>query len=221
MSCEWVDLQLLKKGRCEDKKSLWVSVLYPSCMYQAAEHGAFIRFSSASNLHFWVFTFIITCFLSFFVSLSVSVIFLLSFSFSFSFSHSVSQIVVWTPQVKDTDRKRVREKDSRRKSGVQCARGVKADKLVFFWYSRGVRETKQDAKMGRKKIQITRIMDERNRQVSSCYAHHSSFNAHSRHVCLETYWDASSTAVLDIICLKWAMHDILATNQLLIGITDF
>lgn len=152
--------------------------------------------------------------------LSPFLIFLLSFSFSFF--HSVSQIVVWTPQVKDTDRKRVREKDSRRKSGVQCARGVKADKLVFFWYSRGVRETKQDAKMGRKKIQITRIMDERNRQVSSCYAHHSSFNAHSSsHVCLETYWDASSTAVLDIICLKQVMHDILATNQLVIGITDF
>ncbi|CDQ57956.1 unnamed protein product [Oncorhynchus mykiss] len=32
--------------------------------------------------------------------------------------------------------------------------------------STGVRETKQDAEMGRKKIQITRIMDERNRQVT-------------------------------------------------------
>lgn len=34
--------------------------------------------------------------------------------------------------------------------------------LVYFWIAK---EKKEEAKMGRKKIQITRIMDERNRQV--------------------------------------------------------
>lgn len=54
------------------------------------------------------------------------------FSNVFSLSRSVSQIDVWTPEEKDAERKRARENDLRRKSGVQCARGVKADKLVFF-----------------------------------------------------------------------------------------
>lgn len=60
--------------------------------------------------------------------------------FCLFFSHSVSQIVVWTPEEKDAERKRVREKDSRRKSGVQCARGVKADKLSCFSDILGVSE---------------------------------------------------------------------------------
>lgn len=131
----WADLQLLKKSRCEDKKSLCVSVLYPSCMYEAVEHGAFSRFhlhqtSTFEFSHYNVF--------SLFLSLFLSLIFLLSFSLSFS--NSVSQTVVWTPQEKDIDRKRVREKDLRRKSGVPCARGVKADKLSCFSDILGVSE---------------------------------------------------------------------------------
>ncbi len=121
MSCEWADLQLLKRSRCEDKKSLWVSVLYPSCMYQAVEHFAFSHFHLHQTSSFEFCTFFN--------------VFSLFFSLSFC-----SQIVVWTPEEKDAERKRVREKDPRRKSGVQCARGVKADKLACFSDILGVSE---------------------------------------------------------------------------------
>lgn len=71
MSCEWADLQLLKRSRCEDKKSLWVSVLYPSCMYQAVEHFAFSHFHlhQTSSFEFCTFFNVFSLFLFLFLSL--------------------------------------------------------------------------------------------------------------------------------------------------------
>lgn len=74
--CEWADLQVLKRSRCEDKKSLWVSVLYPSCMFYAVEHFAFSHFHLHQTSSFEFCTFLM-CFLSFCVP-----------SFFFSFLHS-------------------------------------------------------------------------------------------------------------------------------------
>ncbi|XP_041074671.1 myocyte-specific enhancer factor 2A-like isoform X7 [Polyodon spathula] len=53
-----------------------------------------------------------------------------------------------------------------REECVQCARRAKTDKFRFISAVAECQSEKRKVKMGRKKIQITRIMDERNRQVT-------------------------------------------------------
>lgn len=73
MSCECADLQLLQRSRCEDKKSLWLSVLYPSCMYQAVEHCAFNHFHRHLRPEFsHLLTQVFSLFLFFFLPLFLS-----------------------------------------------------------------------------------------------------------------------------------------------------
>lgn len=83
--------------------------------------------------------------------------------FSFSFGPlSDPGVVCWrTKSVLRSVRANIR-----RETFPQCARREEEERVLLFWYCWGVREPGKETAMGRKKIQITRIMDERNRQVS-------------------------------------------------------
>lgn len=83
--------------------------------------------------------------------------------FSFSFGPlSDPGVVCWrTKSVLRSVRANIR-----RETFPQCARREEEERVLLFWYCWGVRESGKETAMGRKKIQITRIMDERNRQVS-------------------------------------------------------